>query len=416
MGYFKEHYYARGLTPVPDAYVCWRCFEDYAVREYILSNATEKHCTYCKKRFKHPRAVDIDSVISFILDGLEREHKDAANSVGYETAEGGYLLHTDTTHELVRDTFEDEEFSDKLFSDLVAGLPDCPWVRRHPYSQTDGEEWWSDWEHFCHTIKHERRFFFSSNKTKQQLIYEQPATPQETLDRLAKFVEEMCLIRELPSGTAFYRIRCHDPKKEFKTPSDLGPPPAECCIHSNRMSPAGVPMFYGAKDLITAFLETYTQPNTSIITVGKFRTTRDLLVLDLLNLPRFPSLFDEDRAWSRDMFAFMSAFIRAATSPVQKDGREHVDYVPTQVVSEYFRTVYGFQSKRPIRGILYPSAKRPSGVSAVLFADRRNVVGIDTGCEQFPKLLELIPSSVKRLKPKTILSHQRRQKPLSRKQ
>lgn len=405
MAYYKEHYYNRGLTPVDGSLICWRCIEDYAVRDYILRKASATQCTYCGKRYKRIIAVEIDRVISFILDGLEREYEDAANSVGYESAKGGYLLPTDTTRELVESAFEDEELSQKLISDLVDGLPDCPWVRKHPYSQTDDEEWWSDWELFCRTIKHECRFFFSQKRRRRNRFGERRASPKEMLQRLAEFVEEIRLVQKLPAGASFYRIRCHDPSKAFVTAADLGPPPPEFCVSSNRMSPAGVPMFYGAKELLTAFLETYTKPTASIITVAKFRTTRDILVLDLSNLPPFPSLFDEDRAWSRPMFAFMHAFIRDATTAVEKDGREHVDYVPTQIVSEYFRTVYRFENKKPIRGVFYPSAKCPGGVSTVLFADGRNVVGVDTGYEQYPKLLELIPSSVKRLTPNTIIHY-----------
>ena len=61
---------------------------------------------------------------------------------------------------------------------------------------------------------------------------------------------------------------------------------------SNRMSPAGIPMFYGADDAETAIAETYTptpgEPAT--VTVAKFETARDALVVDLTVVAEFPEL------------------------------------------------------------------------------------------------------------------------------
>jgi hypothetical protein len=50
-----------------------------------------------------------------------------------------------------------------------------------------------------------------------------------------------------------------------------------------------------------------------------------------------------------------------------KDGREHIDYVPTQVVTEYFRHVFKDGDGQPVKGILYPSARQDGGVCCVLF-------------------------------------------------
>ena len=54
--------------------------------------------------------------------------------------------------------------------------------------------------------------------------------------------------------------------------------------------------------------------------------------------------------------------------PVRKDGMEHVEYVPSQVVCEFFAQVFGRKDDgRPVDGIAYRSAVVPDGQNVVLF-------------------------------------------------
>jgi len=51
------------------------------------------------------------------------------------------------------------------------------------------------------------------------------------------------------------------------------------------------------------------------------------------------------------------------------DGYEHIEYVPTQVVTEYFRYVVPEIAIYKIDGIVYPSAKEGGKNCCVLFFD-----------------------------------------------
>ncbi len=71
----------------------------------------------------------------------------------------------------------------------------------------------------------------------------------------------------------------------------------------------------------------------------------------------------------------------------------HIEYVPTQVVTEFLRT-----TKLPevvkLDGILYRSSRRDGGISLVLFAERRNIQGASS--DTWPKpdpWLELVGRS-----------------------
>jgi hypothetical protein len=58
------------------------------------------------------------------------------------------------------------------------------------------------------------------------------------------------------------------------------------------MSPAGIPMFYGATDPDTAFAETAAHSDRPGATAGAFMTSRPCLVVDFTRLLAVPSTFD----------------------------------------------------------------------------------------------------------------------------
>jgi hypothetical protein len=94
---------------------------------------------------------------------------------------------------------------------------------------------------------------------------------------------------------------------------------------------------------------------------------RPLQLLDLSNLPSVPSMFDGDNYYKRMPLIFMRRFEIDATMPVTKDGKEHIDYVPTQIVAEYFRLVFKQPDDSRLDGILYRSGINHDGNCVALF-------------------------------------------------
>jgi hypothetical protein len=72
--------------------------------------------------------------------------------------------------------------------------------------------------------------------------------------------------------------------------------------------------------------------------------------------------------------SFLHAFTREIVKPVPRDERTHIDYLPTQVFTEYLRDAR-FGGKR-IDGIRYPSATGKAGANVVLFATQEDFVGV----------------------------------------
>ncbi|MGI9120390.1 MAG: RES family NAD+ phosphorylase [Acidimicrobiales bacterium] len=159
------------------------------------------------------------------------------------------------------------------------------------------------------------------------------------------------------------------------------------------MSPAGIPMFYGSEDPETALAELRLASLTRLATVGAWTTARPLRFLDLVDVD-VPSLFDMVGKSQRRWRLFLKAFADDVSLPASPSGAA-VDYVPTQVFTEYVRQVLG--GSDPVRGIRYRSAMRPQSVSWVLFVDAGGRTEGAPGWEAHPgHWLALEASSVRR--------------------
>ncbi|KTE15559.1 hypothetical protein ATE71_07390 [Sphingopyxis sp. H115] len=92
------------------------------------------------------------------------------------------------------------------------------------------------------------------------------------------------------------------------------------------MSPTGIPMFYGAFDADTAWAENFDPALHAgqVASVGTFRPTRDLKVLDLAQLPPVPSIFDSERRNLLNTLRFLHRFADDVSKPIARDGREHM--------------------------------------------------------------------------------------------
>jgi hypothetical protein len=134
------------------------------------------------------------------------------------------------------------------------------------------------------------------------------------------------------------------------------------------MSPAGTSVFYAAEESETAVAEVRaaeTDESRTEVTVGVFEPLRDLTIVDLCDMPEMPGLFDAERAHARGALEFLKSFASQLAEAVRRDGLEHVEYVPTQVFSEWLR--YEFQpSGEPVDGVRYRSSRGP-GACVALF-------------------------------------------------
>ena len=103
------------------------------------------------------------------------------------------------------------------------------------------------------------------------------------------------------------------------------------------MSPPGIVMFYVSGDAQTAVKEIAGHGPKPYARIGAFRSTRELRIIDLTREPVPLHYFDEPGFESYQNSQYLHYFVKEITRPIIPDGREHREYVPTQVVTEYLR-------------------------------------------------------------------------------
>lgn len=123
-------------------------------------------------------------------------------------------------------------------------------------------------------------------------------------------------------------------------------------------------MFYGAFDKETAIEESIKSKDEKCLVVGEFSTIREMNVVDLTKLPNNISIWMEN--WQG--YAFLKAFHKDITQPLHADGKEEIEYVPSQIFTEYLRWMFKDKSGKNIDGLIYQSCKT-NKANIVLFCD-----------------------------------------------
>jgi len=363
-------------------FVCKECFSDEGIRAFIVDGRESSCCDFCGAKSDYDIAAPLEDVLNFIKESIEREYDDAANWLPYESAEGGYLGVTydgdDFVHMFGIDLPNDKD--NALYDAVVGHLNDCIWCERYPFSINDEQNVEFSWRRFCKIVKHERRFFFMAHTHDPM---DETLAPAELLERLLHYAESVGLVEEHREGLTLYRARPNGRHGPWTTPADLGPPPEADAKQPNRMSSAGIVMFYGSESVETALRETTSRPGT--LSVGRFQTTKRTRLLDLSDLPPLPSIFgsvpDSAEVDPRRAARFLEHIAGEISLPIERNDRVHIEYVPTQVVTEFVRTRHLEGGVAPIDGILYSSAVHRGCYSCVLFATQQNIYGAATAGE-----------------------------------
>lgn len=149
----------------------------------------------------------------------------------------------------------------------------------------------------------------------------------------------------------------------------LGPPPADVA-GAGRLNADGIPMFYGSEDPGTTISEVRSFVG-NIVVVACFNITRRLRLLDIESLGSEMSLYDPSYESPSDREQFIFNLIKSISAPVLP-GRESVDYLPTQRISDYLSN----QNDLDIDGVMYKSTQSICGGNNVaLFHKSSRVEG-----------------------------------------
>ncbi|RYY25386.1 MAG: RES domain-containing protein [Sphingomonadales bacterium] len=392
MGHFsdlaaREAEQPLNLKGIEGRRVCSTCFGDPHLAKVVEENADANKCDYCGEAGGDVIAGPLSAVMEFMLPQIELEYASADQALPRDPETKGRMFPEDEfdTRDLLESYIELElpnDYKGRLMEDIASAMPDQDWCFVNPLGTPDDEAIGNSWDAFKTVIKHRRRFFFLQHKDQeleQGLSWGDAAyNVPDLLERIGAFARDHGLITRLKAGSRWVRVQELGEGEHGFDPRRMGPPPYAKADMPNRMSPAGVPMFYGAADLSTALAEV--ADTKAGFACGTFETLKDIMVLDVRTAPDVPSLFDPEKAKDRATAMFMHSFIDDFRAPIDRKLRPHVDYLPTQVVTEYFRTSVASADDEPIFGVVYASTKNGQD-AIVLFAENGDVVDGAPDCE-----------------------------------
>ena len=364
-----------------EKFVCSACVDDEFLKDCIEDNVAAHMCDYCGSQEDKHVAAPVKSIMGPISDALYSNFAEPY-AAGVPRDEGEFVANTTNTLDallsLPLDCHQD------LFDDVMCSFHNLYWVECSNgiwLSEHDSTKWRWDWENFERIVKTRIRYFFSSNASEGSEYLDEYSSPEDLLNQIGVFIKSLGLYKELATGTRLFRVRKIKGGENLDSFEQLGPPPSSKAS-AGRMNPAGISYFYLAREKRTAIGEVLNCPPCKA-TIATFVSKYDMVFLDLAKLPELPSVFDVNQHHKLEVLVFLNEFVRAISQPTAKDGREHVDYVPSQIVSEYFAKVFVDNEIGRINGMIYPSSVVPGGQNIVIFPPR------NTYSEEWKKSFEL---------------------------
>lgn len=377
MGIEKEKYEAGDSTC--SGTVCSDCFGDYGIKQFIEDYSNSNQCSYCNSKKSNTKACDFEKVVVHVLNSIKCEWGEASDErVGWDSREGGWQgANVYDTYDLLYAELALEAEHEEILSDLNSSIIIGSWCKKNPYGLDEDALLINAWKKFSELVKHNSRYVFLKKESDKSPFEEMD--PVEILNSLGNIILRLGLITTIQKNKEIFRVRITDIGSTINSAKELGSPPKEKALIANRMSPAGISMFYGAFDTETAIFETY-EPEKNITkqaVLGVFNPIRELTAIDLSEKIKIPSLFDEENRKDRFLLKFLQGFISDFTKPIKRVGSAHINYVPTQIVTEYFKHLFPqTEFGKKIDGVVYPSSKANGVKCIVIFAESSQCVEV----------------------------------------
>jgi hypothetical protein len=381
MGYWKQRQIEEGELHVSlcsGETVCEQCVGDEALTQFVREHLEANECSFCGRSSEQPIAMDVEGVLRHISLALQRYYSDPLEVLYFDgESDSGFA---GPEPDYVEDLIEDDTLGCPEFAEFVhRQFADSTWVKTEPYVLTEREALSFSWEAFSKIVKHETRFLFALSSPPEE-EFPDPGAPvrgaMAFLDEIGNLVREFGLVRELDPEATLYRVRVCDADKQLAGAKDIGAPPAVYASQS-RMSPAGIPMVYTALGRETALAETLECPEKPgrVVWTGEFHVRAPTRIVDLGLAPEIPSFFDLTQNVDRsEKLRFLHEFRDDVSKPIKRDGLVHVNYVPTQVITEYLRRAFQTDDGEPVFGLQFASSRDAAGHNVVLFLDNEHCV------------------------------------------
>lgn len=350
----------------PDTFVCAECVADDFLAGIVEESAIETECSYCHETSDSPIAAPVENIMDYVASAFFRHYAEPSGA-GLPRDSGEWVGEELITHTEDAMLSFGWGCSDELFEDICSSFYNDAWfpcANGHWLGTQEHQRRKYAWTAFAEKTKHKTRYFFTNSRSLDE-VDDDGYQPENILTLIGHDIEKFNLLKEIEPGCEIFRVRETVSDNCFTSFDELGPPPPYLAS-AGRMNPPGISYGYFAFQKRTAVLEVIGSPPTSL-NLASFKVLKPLLAVDLTVIPCPPSIFDTDSKLERDALIFMSEFVKSISSPVAKGGRQHIDYVPSQIVSEYIGQVLEVLEGRKVDALIYGSTLNPGGVNVVIF-------------------------------------------------
>ena len=352
--------------------ICSECIEENFLKKHIDSEGELGKCSFCGNI---KTVFCFNALLDIIEEGLRSEYDQPENGLGYVDGE---WVDSSAPVKASYDLLSDLGLGgSRAFQDIHYHFSDLQWCPKEFYGLSTSDKLNYTWDSFKKHVMHNTRFFFLINGIDTGL-HDDLYLLEQLFGEISSYIENCCFISEIPKGKEVYRGRFSSSNEKFKSVDDVGPPLETKANTQNRFSPAGIPMFYASEDAETCHDEF--KGTSGILTIVKWRTIRNLHIIDFTKIFSysdskhymfdFPSIFDSENRGFREILIFLRNLADDISKPIKKDGREHIEYIPTQIITEYFKIIHRFDGGK-IDGICYYSSVNGKK-NYVFFADIHN--------------------------------------------
>lgn len=350
----------RGYYSIEDKQICLNCFGNKSLQSYIRKHATTKKCDYCKQKYSENVCININQVIMKINQSLNNYYIDPTNLlIGSDRDSWDSVL---DAYDMFRsDEAELECENDEVIDDIIESFRDRQWFRENIYFPTRSEALKMSWDYFSSNVKERWRFtfFFDGPDPNEPSTFD----AKKTFDNICRILESEYILKTLATGTEFYRVRKHSEDIAINRAEQIGTPKPEFVKTPNRLSPINIPMFYGSLNKDVAIEESKGSSSDDTTTVALFKNNVPIKVIDLSKPLAIPGYYSDDNIYIEPI-KFINTFSRLISKPINDDENEYLEYLPTQVFTEYIRHL---AFKDVVKGIIYGSSKIPGGINIALF-------------------------------------------------
>lgn len=146
------------------------------------------------------------------------------------------------------------------------------------------------------------------------------------------------------------------------------------------MNAAGIVVMYASLSESAALVEA--SGGHTDLSLATFELLQAVKIVDLTQIPVPPSIFEDG---PRESLQFLRSFAKDVSQPFAPDTQIHIDYAPTQVVSEFIRHRLKAEDGKAIQGFLYDSAKENGSSNLALFISSEDVEGVAAASWKKPK-------------------------------